>query len=153
MVMTFSRMTALAAAGVAMLTLSTISEAQRPPAAPATAELVRDARASAAAGDTAEALALLHRATDQSPRDPEALYWRGVMLVRTSRLGVGDIPDQVLAWRLLERGSSLRPREARFVLELGRLRLRTPLLRVDAERLLRRAYTLAADNAQGTVAA
>ncbi len=122
-------------------------------AAPPSLPLVAAARESLARGDTTTALALLNQATDAAPRDPEALYWRGMLLVRALRLGLGDVPEQILAWRLLDRGASISPRDARFPLELGRLRLKNPLLRVDAERLLRRSYTIAQANAQGAVGA
>lgn len=118
-----------------------------------TASLVQQARTLASRGDTSGALSLLGQATDQTPRDPDALYWRGMLMVRTLRLGLGDVPEQVLAWRLLDRGASLRPTDARFMLELGRLRLKTPLLRADAERLLRRAFTIAQQNEQRAIAA
>ncbi len=94
-------------------------------------------------GDTAEALEVLEQATDRAPRHLEALYQRGRLLTRTMSLGFNNTPRQVLAWRLLNRGADLAPREARFVLELARLRLRTPLLRADAERLLGKAVTVA----------
>ena len=96
-----------------------------------------------AKGDTAEALEVLEQATDRAPRNLEALYYRGRLLTRTTSLGFNNTPRQVLAWRLLNRGSDLAPREARFLLELARLRLRTPLLRADAERLLGRAVNVA----------
>lgn len=96
-----------------------------------------------AAGDTAAALALLEEATDRAPRSVEALYQRGRLLTRTIGLRVADTPSHVLAWRLLNRGSDIAPTDARFALELARLRLRTPLLRADAERLFRRAATIA----------
>jgi GWxTD domain-containing protein len=94
-------------------------------------------------GDTAEALDVLEQATDRAPRNLEALYQRGRLLTRTTSLGFNSTPRQVLAWRLLNRGADLAPREARFLLELARLRLRTPLLRADAERLLGKAVRVA----------
>ncbi len=96
-----------------------------------------------AAGDTAGALALFAEATDRAPRNVEALYHRGRLLTRTIGLGFADTPSQVLAWRLLNRGADLAPRDARFALELARLRLRTPVLRADAERLFRNAAKVA----------
>ncbi len=97
----------------------------------------------AANGDTTDALEVLEQATDRAPRDLEALYQRGRLLTRTTTLGFNNTPRQVLAWRLLNRGADLAPRDARFVLELARLRLRTPLLRADAERLLAKAVAVA----------
>ncbi len=122
--------------------------AQSPTSAPTTSTSSTDSLLSLAqqrivAGDTAAALELLETATDRSPRHLEALYQRGRLLTRTISLGFTDTPRQVLAWRLLNRGSDLAPRDARFLLELARLRLRTPLLRADAERLLTKAVNVA----------
>jgi GWxTD domain-containing protein len=94
-------------------------------------------------GDTAAALALLAQATDLAPRHVEALYQRGRLLVRHLSLGLSGPPLQVLAWRLLNRGADIAPTDGRFALELGRLRLRTPVLGADAERFFRRAADIA----------
>ncbi|MDQ8161908.1 MAG: GWxTD domain-containing protein [Gemmatimonadota bacterium] len=115
--------------------------------------LLSRARAELARGDTAAALETLEAATDHAPRHTEALYQRGRLLTRTTALGFNDAPRQVLAWRLLNRGAELAPRDARFVLELARLRLRTPLLRADAERLLRKALAVARATADSTMVA
>ena len=109
----------------------------------ATDSLLARAMQRLSAGDTAAALQLLEAATDRAPRSVEALYQRGRLLTRTLGLRLTDTPSHVLAWRLLNRGSDLAPTDARFALELARLRLRTPLLRADAERLFRRAATMA----------
>ncbi len=116
-----------------------------------TESLVRDARAKAALGDTASALELLERATDQSPRDVDALYWRSVVLSRTTALSLVDTPRRVLAWYLLHRAAGIDGKNPRYLIELGRIRLNTPIMRVEAERLFRRALTVAeqsGDNAQ-----
>jgi GWxTD domain-containing protein len=105
--------------------------------------LVRDAIASATLGDTASALSLLERATEQSPRDVDALYWRAVVLSRTTGLSLVDSPRRLQAARLLHRAADIDPRNPRYLLELGRLRLNTPLLRVEADRLFQRALTVA----------
>ncbi len=117
--------------------------AQRGQPALPTDLLVRDARARAEAGDTAAALELLERATDQSPRDTDALYWRGLILSRTTDLGLWDTPRRMLAWRLLSRGAELDRRNPRFLLEMGRIRLKTPILRVEADRYFRKALDVA----------
>jgi len=119
--------------------------AQRGPAAPSAEidSLIHRGLALVAKGDTAEALEVLEQATDRAPRNLEALYQRGRLLTRTTSLGFNNTPRQVLASRLLNRGADLAPREARFLVELARLRLRTPLLRADAERLLGKAVTVA----------
>lgn len=117
--------------------------AGKPSAAALVAPLVREARARAAAGDTTVALELLERATDRAPNDPEALYWRGTLLLATTELGVADAERQFIANRLLSRAASLDPRNPRYLLALGRLRLRTSLLRAEAERMFRRALEVA----------
>ncbi len=108
-----------------------------------TAALVEDARHKASVGDTSGALALLERATDQSPRDPDALYWRGVVLSRTTSLTIADTPRRLLAWHLLSRAADIDARNPRYLIELGRVRLNTPIMRVEAERLFRRALSVA----------
>ena len=110
---------------------------------PPTDSLVREALDKAGLGDTASALDLLERATDQSPRDPEALYWRALMLSRTTALTIGDTPRRLLAGFLLGRANSIDPTNARYLIEMGRIRLKTPLLRVEAERLFRHALEVA----------
>lgn len=108
-----------------------------------TAELVRDGRAKAELGDTAAALELLERATDQSPRDADALYWRSLVMLRTTELGLADTPRRLLASRLLNRAADLDPDNPRYLIALGRLRLRSPLQRVEAERIFRKALAIA----------
>jgi len=108
-----------------------------------TDQLVRDARALADRGDTATALDLLERATDQSPRDTEALYWRGLLLMQKASLNFADAPERFIAARLLNRAADIDGDNPRYQLALGRLLLRSPLQRVQAERLFRRALSIA----------
>lgn len=110
---------------------------------PPTDSLVRAALETASAGDTSAALELLERATDQSPRDAEALYWRGLMLSRTTALSLVDTPRRVLASYLLNRAADIDPKNPRYLIELARVRLKTPLLRFEAERIFRRALAVA----------
>ena len=113
---------------------------------PPTDSLIRVALETATAGDTSAALELLERATDQSPRDANALYWRGLMLSRTTALSLVDTPRRLLASYLLNRANDIDPRNPRYLIEIGRIRLKTPLLRVEAERMFRRALTIAEEN-------
>lgn len=108
-----------------------------------TAELVREGRSKADLGDTTAALELLRQATEQSPRDPEALFWRSEVMLRTTELGLMDTPRRIHASRLLNRASELDPDNPRYLIALGRLRLRSPLQRVEAERIFRKALTVA----------
>ena len=130
---------------MSLIPLGTAANAQTraTPPSPEIDSLIQRGLSLAANGDTTDALEVLEQATDRAPRDLEALYQRGRLLTRTTTLGFNNTPRQVLAWRLLNRGADLAPRDARFVLELARLRLRTPLLRADAERLLAKAVAVA----------
>ncbi len=112
----------------------------------ATDSLVRLALTRADAGDTVTALELLEQATDQSPRNLDALYWRGVVLSRTTGLTLGDSPRRILAWHLLSRAANIDGKNPRYLIELGRIRLHSPLLRIEAERYFRRALDVAVDN-------
>jgi len=109
-----------------------------------TAQLVSASLAKLDMGDTAAALSMLKTATDRYPQDPGALYWRGRLLARTSASGVGNTPQRMLAWRLLNRGSKSEADDPRFLFEMGLLRLKTPLLQFEAERFLLRARDIAA---------
>lgn len=146
--LTWRIMRGVAAAAIASTSLRAQASTPAPPRAARapTDSLVRDARAKAAAGDTATSLALLEIATDQSPRDVDALYWRGLLLSRTTTLSLADTPRRLLARRLLDRASEIDPRNPRYLIELGRIRLKTPLLRVEAERLFRKALAVAEAN-------
>ena len=110
---------------------------------PAADSLLNRALASAATGDTATALDLLERANKIARKDPEVLYWRGLMLARSTFLRAGDVPRNWLAWRLLDRAAEIDPKNPRYLLEMGRIRLYTPLLRLEAERLFSKAMRVA----------
>ncbi|MEP6781496.1 MAG: GWxTD domain-containing protein [Gemmatimonadaceae bacterium] len=97
----------------------------------------------AAAGDTLAALAILDSANKLSPRNGDVLYWRGKILTSTTALGFTDIPRNILAWHLLSRGAEVDPDNPRYFTEMGRIRLRTPLMRIEAERLFRKALGVA----------
>jgi GWxTD domain-containing protein len=120
--------------------------AQSPRLRTPTDSLVRSALERAAAGDTSVALELLERATDQSPRDANALYWRGLMLSRTTALSLTDTPRRFLAGYLLGRANDIDPTNPRYLIELGRIRLKTPMLRIEAERMFRKALAVAEAN-------
>lgn len=134
---------ALAASQAATQAASQAPGEGAPPPASPVAALLREAQARLVAGDTSAALELLERATDRAPNDPDALYARSTLLLATTELGVNDALRQFIASRLLTRAASLEPRNPRHLLALGRLRLRTPLLRVEAERMFRRALDVA----------
>ena len=101
--------------------------------------LISLAQETARLGDTTRALKLLERATKTAPQYAPAFYQHGVLLSRATRLGMGDIFQRRAAGGSLERALQLDPDNPRYLIELGRLRLKTPLLRLDAERLFSRA--------------
>ena len=133
---------------VALLTLIPVlvGAQSRRASTPAADSLLTRALASAASGDTTTALDLLERANKLAGKDPEILYWRGLMLARTTFLRMGDIPRNILAWRLLDRAAELDPKNPRYLMEMGRIRLYTPLLRLEAERLFRKALRVAEES-------
>lgn len=113
---------------------------------PAVDSLLAESRRLVLAGDTNTALTALGRAQDLAPRNPEVLYQRGVLLSRTTFLRFGDVPRNFVAWRLLDRAAEIDPANARYLLEIGRIRLLTPLLRAEAERVFRKALRVAEGN-------
>lgn len=113
------------------------------PAQSSADSLLAAARRSVVRGDTTQALALLDSAQRVAPRNPEVLYQRGVLLARTTFLRFGDVPRNFVAWRLLDRAAEIDPTNARYLLEIGRIRLLTPLMRLEAERIMRKALRVA----------
>ncbi|MFN2400020.1 MAG: GWxTD domain-containing protein, partial [Gemmatimonadaceae bacterium] len=97
----------------------------------------------ARAGDTSFALRTLERATKIAPRYAPAHYQRGVLLSRSSSLGMSDILRRREANRSLKEAVELDAGNPLYLIELGRLRLKTPFLRLDAERLFNRALKAA----------
>ena len=105
--------------------------------------LLRQALEQARAGDTTGALKSLERANRIAPDYAPALYQRGMILSRTTRLGMSDILRRRTAWQLISRAHDLDRGNPFYLMELGRLRLKTPFLRLDAERLFRKALDAA----------
>ena len=97
------------------------------------------------AGDTTSALRALERATRVAPNYAPAHYHRGMLLSRASRLGMTDLLQRREASQQLKRALDLDNNNPFYLLELGRVRLKTPFLRLDAERLFKRALKAAGD--------
>lgn len=97
------------------------------------------------AGDTTSALRALERATRVAPNYAAAHYHRGRLLARTTRLGMSDVLRRREATQQLNRALDLDNNNPFYMLELGRVRLKTPFLRLDAERLFNRALKAAVD--------
>ena len=96
-------------------------------------------------GDTSSALRTLDRATKVAPDHAPAHYQRGMLLSRASELGIGisDIFRRRSASNAIKRALDLDPGNPLYLIELGRIRLKTPFLRLDAQRLFRRALDAA----------
>ena len=140
---------ALLALGAASLPATLGAQDPRGPTSPADPRmraadsLIAVALERARAGDTVAALRVLERATKVAPSYAPAFYERGVLLSRSARLGVTDMLVRRSAGNQFERALELDPHNPRYLIELGRLRLKTPFLRLDAERLFSRALRAA----------
>lgn len=100
---------------------------------------VTSALAAARAGDTAQALKILDQARKADEKYAPAHFHKGVLLARTSTMGFGDLLRRNSAVGSLNRALELDPDNAWAFLELGRLRLKMPFLRIMAEGLFRKA--------------
>jgi GWxTD domain-containing protein len=101
--------------------------------------LVATALASVQAGDTSGALALLDSARKADDRFAPAHFHRGLLLSRTSEMGFGDLFKRQLAVNSLTRAIELDGDNPWALLELGRLRLKMPFMRIAAEALFEKA--------------
>ena len=129
---------------VASAVATTPGIAQRNAPTPEVADsLVRVAMGHAEGGDTAAAIATLARLNRIAPRYAPAFYQRGVLLSRTTQLGLSDLLRRREATRYLNRALDLDSDNPFYLMELGRVRLKTPFLRLDAERLFRKALAAA----------
>ena len=131
------------------LCLVVAAAALAPHAAPAQAPgdsastLLATAQQLASRGDTAEALETLARAVRRFPGLAEAHYRRGLLLSRTASASLGDHFHRLSAQRALERALQIDRDNPTYLLELGRLRLKMPFLRLEAGRAFRRALAAA----------
>lgn len=136
------------AAAVLVAPAALAQRVERPRGPQAADSLIALAQHTARLGDTSRALELLEVATKAAPEYAPAFYQRGVLLSRASRLGFGDVMQRRSAGNQLERALQLDPDNPRYLVELGRLRLKTPFLRIDAERLFSRALKAAQRSGQ-----
>ena len=130
-----------ALASLALLLAPAASRAQQ--AHPTADSLISLALERARAGDTTAALKALERATKVAPEYAPAFYQRGMLLSRTTSLGMSDVMRRRTASQQLKRALDLDVNNPFYLMELGRLRLKTPFLRLDAERLFNRALRAA----------
>ena len=105
--------------------------------------LVADALQMARHGDTAAALTRLEEATKLAPGLADAHYRRGMLLARQAGNEMTDVFKRRAAAGALERAIRIERNNPSFYLELGRLRLKQGLGRLDAQRLFDRALAAA----------
>ncbi|MEK6612046.1 MAG: GWxTD domain-containing protein [Gemmatimonadota bacterium] len=125
------------------------------PLPPATDSLYRESQRLLSVGDTSSALDLLKQVEQRAPRFAQAIFDHGVILSRRSEMGLApdDIFRRRLAGQQLEKALDLDRGNPLYLLELGRLRLKTPFLRIEAERLFARAQRSARDRGDARVLA
>lgn len=105
--------------------------------------LMKDADQLALHGDTAAALERLERATQLAPGLAEAHYRRAVLLVRQSGTGAGSLLTRHTAEREILKALKIDQSNPRYLLELGRLRLKQGFRRLEAQWILNRALDAA----------
>ncbi len=130
------------AATAMILATATVAAGQDPKTTRADS-LLNVALSQARAGDTSKAIKTLERASRIAPRYAPAHFHRGLLISQTTRLGMGDVGRRTEAYRAINLALRLDRDNPFYLLELGRIRLKTPLLRVDAERLFRKAVAAA----------
>lgn len=140
-------------AGVALA--AGIAAGPRPAPAQGTADspvarangLVEEAVQLAGRGDTAAALKRLEEAARLHPSLADAHYRRGMLLARQSGNGMGDMFRRRAASNALERALRIDRGNPYYYLELGLLRLKQGVHRIEAGRLFNRALRAARDRA------
>lgn len=134
----------LVAAFLALRSASLGAQAARP-LPPAVDSLYQASRQHLARGDTTAALDALEAVERRAPRFAAAFFDHGVILSRRSAMGLAldDVLRRRRAGDKLDRALNLDPNNPRYLLELGRLRLKTPFLRIEAERLFAKAQRAA----------
>jgi GWxTD domain-containing protein len=130
------------ASGTLVVMLSVPLTAQSPRLAEAES-LFRIALEQTRDGDTTAALKTLERANKVAPTYAPAFYQRGLILGRGTRLGMSDVLRRRVAFQMINRALDLDNDNPFYLMELGRIRLKTPFLRLDAERLFNRALSAA----------
>ncbi|MBI4513528.1 MAG: GWxTD domain-containing protein [Gemmatimonadetes bacterium] len=106
----------------------------------------------ASAGDTTAALAALREAVRRAPRMAEAHYQLARLhLVRASAVE-SDFKDRLAAENALQKALELDPNNPRYLVELGKVKLKQQV-RVDALRLFNRALGAAAKQGDASLLA
>lgn len=125
------------------LVLPSVMDGQRRKERARADSLVTLALASVEVGDTTGALALLDSARKADDYYAPAHFHRGILLSRTSEMGFGDLIQRQLAVNALARAVELDGDNPWALLELGRLRLKMPFMRIAAEQLFEKALKVA----------
>ncbi|MBX9928949.1 MAG: GWxTD domain-containing protein [Gemmatimonadaceae bacterium] len=86
---------------------------------------------------------LLKQVQRLTPRFAGAYYQHGLLLSRTSQMGLGDLWRRKTAEDRFEDALKLDPDNPYYYLELGRLRLKMPFMRIEADRLFNKALRAA----------
>lgn len=136
----------LALIGALILSGSALAAQQRAPGgplSPAADELWRAAREAVALGDTSRAIQSLERLEKAAPLFAPGWFEHGKLLARTSNMGALDLLRRRKAADRVQKALDLDRDNPLYLLELARLRLKTPALRLDAERLFNRALRAA----------
>lgn len=132
-----------AAAALWLVALATTSLPAQTPKLAQAESLYQRALDRVRAGDTTAALKALERANKLAPKFAPAFFTRGVILGRGTRLGMTDLVRRRVAFQMISRALDLDGENPFYLMELGRIRLKTPFLRLDAERLFNRALRAA----------
>ncbi|HKS07064.1 MAG TPA: GWxTD domain-containing protein [Gemmatimonadaceae bacterium] len=127
---------------VVALVLATLPAGAQNARARATA-ILTDAMATAKSGDTAAAIRLLKRAVREDDSFWETFYNLGVLQSRTSSMAMKDVMLRMDASENLNKSLQRKAENPWAYLELGKLRLKTPGLRINAMTLFERALTAA----------
>src|SRR5690242_1553456 len=105
--------------------------------------MVQDAIGFAERGDTAQAIARAAQAARLDPELADAHFLYGLLLARTSQANVTGWGRRASANSEFETALRLDRGNPRYLIEVARLRLKAPILRLQAERLFRRALDAA----------
>jgi len=116
-------------------------------------QLVTDAVQLAVRGDTAAALARLEDALKLAPTLADAHYQRGMLLAHQAGTDLGDMFKRRAAQAELERAIRIDRGNPAYFLELGRLRLKQGVGRLEAQRLFSRALDAARQRGDGALIA
>jgi GWxTD domain-containing protein len=105
--------------------------------------LLSEAVQLASRGDTAAALTRLQEATKLHPSLAEAHYRRGMLIARQAGNSIGDMFKRRAAGAALERAIRIDQGNPLYYLELGKLRLKQGVQRLNAGRMFGRALKVA----------